>query len=68
MWKDTQSVALLDSIHGPADVKLVSPSDLPKLAQEIRDFLVESVSRSGGHLGPNPVSYTHLTLPTSDLV
>ncbi len=53
MWKDTQSVALLDSIHGPADVKLVSPSDLPKLAQEIRDFLVESVSRSGGHLGPN---------------
>ncbi|MBK8866828.1 MAG: 1-deoxy-D-xylulose-5-phosphate synthase [Dermatophilaceae bacterium] len=46
-------MALLDSIHGPADVKLVSPSDLPKLAQEIRDFLVESVSRSGGHLGPN---------------
>ena len=53
MWKDTLSVALLDSIHGPQDVKLVSPGDLPQLAQEIRTFLIESVSRSGGHLGPN---------------
>ena len=46
-------MALLDSIHGPADVKLVSPSDVPLLAQEIRTFLIDSVSRSGGHLGPN---------------
>jgi len=46
-------VALLDSIHGPQDVKLVSPSDLPQLAAEIRTFLIDSVSRSGGHLGPN---------------
>ncbi|MEI2825437.1 MAG: 1-deoxy-D-xylulose-5-phosphate synthase [Dermatophilaceae bacterium] len=46
-------MALLDSIHGPQDVKLVSPRDLPQLAQEIRTFLIDSVSRSGGHLGPN---------------
>ncbi|HOF64094.1 MAG TPA: 1-deoxy-D-xylulose-5-phosphate synthase [Dermatophilaceae bacterium] len=46
-------MALLDSIHGPQDVKLVSPSDLPQLAAEIRTFLIDSVSRSGGHLGPN---------------
>jgi 1-deoxy-D-xylulose-5-phosphate synthase len=45
--------ALLDSIDGPADVKALAPERLPALAQEIRDFLVFQVSRTGGHLGPN---------------
>jgi 1-deoxy-D-xylulose-5-phosphate synthase len=46
-------VTLLDSIDGPDDVKALDPSQLDQLAQEIRDFLVTSVSRTGGHLGPN---------------
>ena len=46
-------MALLDKIDGPDDLKTLSPADIPALAQEIRDFLVTSVSRTGGHLGPN---------------
>ncbi len=46
-------MTLLDSIDGPDDVKALDPSQLDQLAQEIRDFLVTSVSRTGGHLGPN---------------
>jgi 1-deoxy-D-xylulose-5-phosphate synthase len=46
-------VTLLDSISGPDDVKALDSSQLDQLAQEIRDFLVTSVSRTGGHLGPN---------------
>ncbi len=46
-------MALLDAIDGPEDLKGLAPEDIPGLAQEIRDFLVESVSRTGGHLGPN---------------
>ena len=46
-------MTLLDSIFGPDDVKALDPSQLDQLAQEIRDFLVTSVSRTGGHLGPN---------------
>jgi 1-deoxy-D-xylulose-5-phosphate synthase len=46
-------VTLLDTINGPDDVKRLPASDLPRLADEIRDFLVASVARTGGHLGPN---------------
>jgi 1-deoxy-D-xylulose-5-phosphate synthase len=46
-------VTLLDSIDGPDDVKALDPSQLGQLADEIREFLVSSVSRTGGHLGPN---------------
>ena len=45
-------MALLDSINGPADLRSLRPDQLPQLAQEIRDFLVTSVTRTGGHLGP----------------
>jgi 1-deoxy-D-xylulose-5-phosphate synthase len=44
---------LLGSIEGPDDLKRVGAADLPALATEIREFLVESVARTGGHLGPN---------------
>jgi len=44
---------LLDDIHGPDDVKALDPPRLPALAQEIREFLVDAVARTGGHLGPN---------------
>ena len=43
----------LESITGPADVKAMSRQQIEELAQEIRDFLVREVSRTGGHLGPN---------------
>ena len=46
-------MALLDSIDGPDDLKAVPAGDLPGLAAEVREFLVRSVSRTGGHLGPN---------------
>jgi 1-deoxy-D-xylulose-5-phosphate synthase len=46
-------VALLPGISAPADVKRLEPEQLPVLAAEIRDLLVTSVSRTGGHLGPN---------------
>ena len=48
-----ESVELLDSINGPQDLKALSPAQMPLLAKEIREFLIDSVSRTGGHLGPN---------------
>ena len=39
-------MALLDSINGPADLRSLRPDQLPQLAQEIRDFLVTSVTRT----------------------
>jgi 1-deoxy-D-xylulose-5-phosphate synthase len=44
---------LLASIHDPADLKRLDPGELSALATEIREFLVRTVSRTGGHLGPN---------------
>ncbi|HXA15326.1 MAG TPA: 1-deoxy-D-xylulose-5-phosphate synthase N-terminal domain-containing protein, partial [Opitutaceae bacterium] len=44
---------LLDTIHGPADVKALPPGQLPQLAQEIRDEIIAVTSRNGGHVGPN---------------
>ena len=46
-------MTLLDSVHGPADLKRMTPEELAGLADEIRTFLVNKVSRTGGHLGPN---------------
>jgi 1-deoxy-D-xylulose-5-phosphate synthase len=42
---------LLDRIHIPADLKSVEDGDLPQLAREVRDEMIEAVSRTGGHLG-----------------
>jgi 1-deoxy-D-xylulose-5-phosphate synthase len=52
---------LLESINSPADVKRLSPQRLVELAQEIRDFLIQSLARTGGHLGPN-LGVVELTL------
>lgn len=46
-------MGLLDSITGIDDVKRLDADRLPQLAAEIRDFLVASVAKTGGHLGPN---------------
>ena len=44
---------LLESINGPEDLKAMPAEQMPLLAEEIRAFLVDSVSKTGGHLGPN---------------
>ncbi|MBP2435490.1 1-deoxy-D-xylulose-5-phosphate synthase [Microbacterium amylolyticum] len=46
-------MTLLDGISGPRDLDRLSPEELTQLAAELREFLVENVSRTGGHLGPN---------------
>jgi 1-deoxy-D-xylulose-5-phosphate synthase len=46
-------VGLLETIKSPADLKALPAAQIPQLAEEIREFLVESVSKTGGHLGPN---------------
>ncbi len=44
---------MIESIKSPQDIKGLSQDELVLLAQEIRTFLIEKVSKSGGHLGPN---------------
>ncbi|MBK6874601.1 MAG: 1-deoxy-D-xylulose-5-phosphate synthase [Kineosporiaceae bacterium] len=51
----------LASIGGPEDLQPLRPEDLDDLATQIRTFLVEQVSRTGGHLGPN-LGVVELTL------
>jgi 1-deoxy-D-xylulose-5-phosphate synthase len=46
-------VALLTRIKAPRDLDRLSPEELVELAGEIRTFLVDAVSKTGGHLGPN---------------
>nr|WP_202495061.1 1-deoxy-D-xylulose-5-phosphate synthase [Streptomyces sp. SID4982] len=43
----------MESIRGPRDLKALSQEELDELSGEVREFLVEAVSRTGGHLGPN---------------
>ena len=44
---------LLDKIASPADLRKLEPEALPALAAELRNFLIDSVSRTGGHLSSN---------------
>ena len=44
---------LLDSVHVPEQLRQLSRKQLPELAKELREFLVESVSQTGGHLSSN---------------
>jgi 1-deoxy-D-xylulose-5-phosphate synthase len=44
---------VIESIKGPEDIKALSQDELIALAAEIRSFLIEKVSKTGGHLGPN---------------
>src|SRR6201992_2762743 len=52
---------LLDTIHSPADIKSFTVPELEALAQEIREKLIVSLSKTGGHLGPN-LGVVELTL------
>jgi 1-deoxy-D-xylulose-5-phosphate synthase len=44
---------ILETIESPADLRRLDQAQLTKLADEVRAFLVEQTSRSGGHLSPN---------------
>ena len=52
---------LLESIHSPADLKRLSFAQMAELAEEIREFLIQTLSKTGGHLGPN-LGVVELTL------
>ncbi|MFJ6216518.1 1-deoxy-D-xylulose-5-phosphate synthase [Streptomyces sp. NPDC092296] len=54
-------MALLTRIRGPRDLDRLTVAQLADLAEEIREFLVDAVSRTGGHLGPN-LGVVELTL------
>src|SRR5580692_6531169 len=45
--------SLLETIHSPADLKRLSYSSMVELAEEIRACLIQTLSKTGGHLGPN---------------
>ena len=44
---------ILETINSPADVKALSLDELKQLAEEIRQFLISVISKTGGHLAPN---------------
>lgn len=53
--------ALLESIQSPADLKRLNFAQMTQLAEEIREFLIQTLSKTGGHLGPN-LGVVELTL------
>ena len=66
---------LLEQINKTGDIKNISPKDYPMLAQEIRDFLIEKISITGGHLASNlgtveltMALHTALNLPEDKII
>ena len=54
-------MSLLSSIKSPEDLKALTLSQMQELAQEIREYLIETIAATGGHLGPN-LGVVELTL------
>ena len=52
---------LLDKINTPDDLKKLDNALLPELAEEIRELVINTVSKTGGHLAPN-LGVVELTL------
>ncbi|MGW1885049.1 1-deoxy-D-xylulose-5-phosphate synthase [Streptomyces sp. NPDC001970] len=46
-------MTVLENIRGPRDLKALHEAELDELAEDIREFLIHAVARTGGHLGPN---------------
>ncbi len=46
-------MGILQSINSPSDLKKIPTAQIPALAKEVREFLIDRVSKTGGHLGPN---------------
>ena len=58
---DETETRLLDTIDSPADLKKLNLEELEQLASEIRERIVETVSKTGGHLAPS-LGVVELTL------
>jgi 1-deoxy-D-xylulose-5-phosphate synthase len=52
---------LLETIDSPADLKRMNLAQMAQLAEEIREFLIQTLAKTGGHLGPN-LGVVELTL------
>jgi 1-deoxy-D-xylulose-5-phosphate synthase len=52
---------MLEAIHSPADLKRLNSAQMEDLAGEIRELLIQTLSKTGGHLGPN-LGVVELTL------
>ena len=52
---------LLETIHSPADLKRLTVAQMGEVAEEIREFLILTLAKTGGHLGPN-LGVVELTL------
>ena len=50
---NTPDFSSLPPIQSPGDVKALSPKQLPLLAEKVRHDLIDCLSKTGGHLGPN---------------
>ena len=50
---DIQQESILSRIHSPDDVKNLKPAELETLCKELREVLVQTVSKTGGHLSSN---------------
>ena len=66
---------LLETIEQANDIKKIRKEDLNVLAQEIRDFLIQTISVTGGHLGANlgaveltMALHLALNLPTDKII
>lgn len=46
-------MSILERIHASNDIKKLQPEEIPPLCREIRDLIIETVSRNGGHLASN---------------
>jgi len=57
----TDPVSLLENINSPVDIRNLSQPEIKELAREIRDTIVQTVSRTGGHLAPS-LGVVELTL------
>ena len=55
------SYKILDVINSPSDLKKLNKSEIPELSREIREFLIESAEKNGGHLASN-LGVVELTL------
>jgi len=54
-------MSILNGITKPSDLKNLTDSEMSSLAQEIREYLVKTITSTGGHLGPN-LGVVELTL------
>jgi 1-deoxy-D-xylulose-5-phosphate synthase len=52
-WPKQDQRALLSTIGSPQDLKKLPPELLPRVAQEIRDKIISTVAKTGGHLAPS---------------